>query len=195
MEKKVDDRKLNDLINSIKVDDKIFPVKLEKCVSYLNFWCLNDLEKSLNYNENQIFAKLKDENDGALELMQYCAFFNTANIPIGFLNEALSLKLVSIQEINLNKIINKLEKLTLVSSECQNNEACIRLHDFIVEKLKGFLENGSDNDKIGLDLVKTLNKLFELVGKDDKSLIKNEIYYKLALNLCNNLDYSILMII
>jgi hypothetical protein len=191
MEIKVDHVKLNSILSSIKTNDKILPIRLDQLLSYLNYWGLNDLDSSLlNYSDDKMLLKLKSKNVGAYEILRYCSFFGATFVPIGFFNELPKLKFALLSETNLSNFfaIKDLERLGLVSTISKNNSTCIRLHDFDVKILKGLTES---NETIELNIIKIVNEQFELVGKDEKSLFRNELYYTLALSMCNTLDYNI----
>lgn len=105
----------------------ILPIKLEKIVSYINSYCVREIENLLNMLlknhyigdeiEVTLFLQLKLDEDGSLEMLQYFSFLNPDFIPTGIVNEISKKK-----NILVEVLIDKLVSFSLVNIITKNNK-------------------------------------------------------------------------
>lgn len=137
LDKNITDDNMNRILELAKSTNKqILPIKLEKIISYMNFYYIKGIEKSLEdierakYHHNQVeytlFLDLKTENIEAFEILQYCSALNP-----DFISFDLLLELAYDDEENeriLQDKISLLNKLSLVSIIKKNDKNGVKIH-------------------------------------------------------------------
>lgn len=191
----IDEDQSSKIIELVKTKNKdILPIKLEKIVSYINCYYLNNIEKSLsnivnaNYLDNQVeftlFLQLKLDEDGSLETLHYCSFLNPDFVSIELISRILD------DKIDVNQVVDKLNSLSLLTVVEKDDKLGIKMHRLIQEEIKDYIENNKSDQLIKNDNFKLYQKLllffddqFKSVDQDPKSWDDNKESYIHVLSL------------
>ena len=199
LDKEIDDDIIIDRIIELakSTNEEILPIKLEKIISYINYYFINDILKSLSEIENSkkhhdqveytLFLKTKINDNEAFELLQYCSILNPDFISFKFLLEFISK--ANNKEGCLQEMITTLTKLSLISFIKKNKQEGVKIHRLVQEELVEYGNLNKNDEEIKTiefilkNVLEKLEHLFAIIRNDPKEIKENEEFYLHSLNI------------